>query len=73
MNKPIEAEGDLDFRGTLGISKEVPGGFQAIRLIVSLETNATRAGRTLLRLTERNCVVVQSFKRAPEIKVVRKE
>ena len=70
----IEAEGDLDFRGTLGISKEVPVGFQALRLIVSLETDATEEQvATLLRLTERYCVVLQTLKRSPEITVVRKK
>ena len=69
----IEAEGDVDFRGTLAISKEVPVGFQAIRLVVSLDTDATEEQTaTLLRLTERYCVVLQSLKQAPEIKVVRK-
>jgi uncharacterized OsmC-like protein len=69
----IEAEGDLDFRGTLGISKEVAVGFHALRLIVSLDTDATEEQiATLLRLTERYCVVLQTLKRPPEITVVRK-
>jgi uncharacterized OsmC-like protein len=64
----IEAEGDLDFRGTLGISKEVPVGFQKIRLLVSLDTDATEDQiAKLLQLTERYCVVFQTLKRPPEI------
>ena len=69
----IEAEGDLDFRGTLGVSKEVPVGFQKIRLIVTLDTDAPEDQlATLLRLTERYCVVLQTLKRAPELALVRK-
>src|SRR4029077_10565992 len=58
----IRAEGDLDFRGTLGVSKQVPVGFTAIRLAFELDIDAT-AGQldTLLRLTERYCVVLQSL------------
>src|SRR6476619_7379771 len=53
----LEAEGDLDFRGTLGISKEVPVGFQNIRLRISLDTDASEEQiATLVRLTERYCV-----------------
>jgi uncharacterized OsmC-like protein len=70
----IKAEGDLDFRGTLGISKEVPVGFHSIRLIVSLETDATDEQiATLLRLTERYCVVLQTLRRPPEVTLVRKK
>lgn len=69
----VEAEGDLDFRGTLGVSKEVPVGFQRIRLLVSLDTDATEEQvATLLRLTERYCVVFQTLKQPPEITAVRK-
>ncbi len=58
----IYAEGDLDFRGTLGVSKEVPVGFQRIRLHFKLETDATAEQiNTLLRLTERYCVVYQTL------------
>jgi len=54
----VKAEGDLDFRGTLGVSKEVPVGFQAIRLLFLLDTDASDEQlATLLRLTERYCVV----------------
>jgi uncharacterized OsmC-like protein len=64
----VTAEGDLDFRGTLGVSKEVPIGFQRIRLLFDLETDATEDQlRTLIRLTERYCVVYQTLRCAPEI------
>src|SRR6476646_2879018 len=66
----LEAEGDLDFRGTLGVSKEVPVGFQNIRLRISLDTDATEEQiATLVRLTERYCVVYQTLIRPPEISV----
>jgi uncharacterized OsmC-like protein len=61
----VQAEGDLDFRGTLGVSKEVPVGFQAIRLRFQLETDASAEQlESLLKLTERYCVVLQTL-RAP--------
>lgn len=66
----LEAEGDLDFRGTLGVSKEVPVGFQDIRLRISVDTDASDDQvSTLVRLTERYCVVYQTLIRAPEISV----
>ena len=66
----LEAEGDLDFRGTLGVSKEAPVGFQNIRLRIALDTDATEEQKsTLIRLTERYCVVYQTLKRPPEIAV----
>jgi len=66
----VTAEGDLDFRGTLGVSKEVPIGFQRIRLLFDLETDATEDQlSTLIRLTERYCVVYQTLRCAPEIEV----
>jgi uncharacterized OsmC-like protein len=66
----LEAEGDLDFRGTLGVSKEVPVGFQNIRLRISLDTDASNEEiATLIRLTERYCVVYQTLVRPPEIAV----
>src|SRR6185295_6149368 len=53
----VQAEGDLDFRGTLGVAKEVPVGFQRIRLNFALDTDATEEQlSTLVRLTERYCV-----------------
>ncbi|MEZ4619884.1 MAG: OsmC family protein [Caldilineaceae bacterium] len=59
----VRAEGDLDFRGTLGVSKEAPVGFQAIRLHFHLDTDATAEQlATLLKLTERYCVVYQTIR-----------
>lgn len=64
----IAAEGDLDFRGTLGVDKSVPVGFTAIRLRVVLDSNATADQfATLARLTERYCVVAQSLRPTPSI------
>jgi uncharacterized OsmC-like protein len=64
----VTAEGDLDFRGTLGVSKEAPVGFRDIRLRFDLETDATGEQRaTLLRLTERYCVVLQTLRQPPSI------
>jgi uncharacterized OsmC-like protein len=58
----IRAEGDLDFRGTLGVSKEVSVGFNAIRLYFDLKTNATdEQTASLMKLTERYCVVYQTL------------
>jgi uncharacterized OsmC-like protein len=66
----IRAEGDLDFRGTLGVSKEVPVGFQNIRLRFDLDTDATEEQIvTLLRLTERYCVVYQTLAHRPKIDI----
>ena len=66
----VTAEGDLDFRGTLGISKEVPVGFKQIRLHYKLETNAPADEiKTLLKLTERYCVVYQTLRSASDIVV----
>ncbi len=68
----IHAEGDLDFRGTLGVSKEVPVGFRRIRLRFDLDTDASEEQlTTLLRLTERYCVVYQTLSHPPEIEVAR--
>ncbi|MEO8606552.1 MAG: OsmC family protein [Chloroflexota bacterium] len=64
----IRAEGDLDFRGTLGVSKEAPVGFQHIRLYFDLDTDAADEQiATLIRLTERYCVVLQTLRQSPEI------
>jgi len=66
----VRAEGNLDFRGTLAVSKEVPVGFQQIRLHFDLETNAKAEQiATLLRLTERYCVVYQTLARPPKIDI----
>ena len=66
----INAEGDLDFRGTLGVSKEAPVGFQDIRLRFTLDTDASQEQiAALIRLTERYCVVYQTLVHPPEIAV----
>lgn len=68
----VQAEGELDFRGTLGVSKEAPVGFQRIRLRFKLDTSATEEQlATLIRLTERYCVVYQTLRRPPEVEVSR--
>ncbi len=64
----VTAEGDLDFRGTLGVAKEAPVGFTDIRLTFELETDAPQDQLdTLLKLTERYCVVLQTLRRPPTI------
>ena len=64
----VLAEGDLDFRGTLGVAKDAHVGFTDIRLTFELDTDAPRDQLdTLLKLTERYCVVLQTLKRPPTI------
>jgi uncharacterized OsmC-like protein len=64
----IQVEGDLDFRGTLGVSKEVPVGFQTIRLRFDLDSDATPDQLdTLRKLTERYCVVLQTLRSPPQV------
>jgi len=64
----VSAEGDIDFRGTLGVAKDAPVGFNDIRLTFDLVTDATQDQLdTLLKLTERYCVVLQTLKRPPTI------
>jgi uncharacterized OsmC-like protein len=66
----IRAEGDLDFRGTLGVSKDASVGFQQIRLQFDLDTDASEEQiSTLLKLTERYCVVFQTLSRPADISV----
>ena len=66
----ITAEGDLDFRGTLGVAKDAPVGVQRIRLKFDLESDATKEQlETLIRLTERYCVVYQTLSKPAEITV----
>ncbi len=68
----VSVEGDLDFRGTLGVAKDAPVGFQKIRLTFELETDATEEQLdTLLRLTERYCVVYQTLRQPAAISVSR--
>jgi uncharacterized OsmC-like protein len=64
----VHAEGDLDFRGTLGVSKEAPVGFSAVRLRFDLDTDASEEQlATLLKLTERFCVVYQTLRNPPSL------
>ena len=68
----VRAEGDLDFRGTLGVAREVPVGFLHIRLGFDLETDASEEQlATLQRLTERYCVVYQTLIQPPVVTVTR--
>ena len=66
----MHAEGDLDFRGTLAVDRDAPVGFTAIRLRFELETSASEEEiPTLLRLTERYCVVFQTLVSGAEVSV----
>jgi uncharacterized OsmC-like protein len=66
----VSAEGDLDFRGTLGIDKETPVGFAEIRLRFDVDTDAPQEKLDqLLKLTERYCVVYQTIKNGPKVSV----
>lgn len=68
----VRAEGDLDFRGTLGVAREAPVGFRSIRLHFDLETEASDEQlASLMRLTERYCVVYQTLRQSPELHVSR--
>jgi uncharacterized OsmC-like protein len=67
----VKAEGDLDFRGTLGVSKEVPVGFTSIRLYFNFSSNATDEQlKTLIALTERYCVVYQTIMKGVSIETL---
>jgi uncharacterized OsmC-like protein len=64
----VRAEGDLDFRGTLGVAKDAPVGFRDIRLSFDLDTDATPEQlATLYKLTERYCVIYQTLKNPPPL------
>jgi len=66
----VSAEGDLDFRGTLGVAKDAPVGFRAIRLRFDLKTAASADQlATLIKLTERYCVVFQTINSKPQLSV----
>jgi len=66
----VSAEGDLDFRGTLGVAKDAPVGFSAIRLSFDLDTNESGERiATLIKLTERYCVVFQTLNTRPALSV----
>jgi uncharacterized OsmC-like protein len=69
----VSAEGDLDFRGTLGVAKDAPVGFAAIRLRFTLETEAAQERLDqLLKLTERYCVVYQTIRNGPPVEIAMK-
>jgi uncharacterized OsmC-like protein len=71
-NGSVRAEGDLDMRGTLGVAKDAPVGFRAIRLHFNLDTDAPPEQLdTLIRLTERYCVILQTLRSAPAVEVSR--
>jgi uncharacterized OsmC-like protein len=66
----VRAEGDLDFRGTLGVAKDAPVGFREIRLRFALDSDASEEQlATLIKLTERYCVVYQTLRNPPAVKV----
>ena len=66
----IRAEGDLDFRGTLGVAKDAPVGFRDIRLTFEIDGDMTEEQRaTLMKLTERYCVVYQTLRAPPPVQV----
>lgn len=66
----VRAEGDIDFRGTLGVARDAPVGFREIRLTFDLDTTASADEvATLLKLTERYCVVLQTIRSAPATSV----
>src|SRR5690349_10354836 len=68
----VMAEGDLDFRGTLGVAKDAPVGFREIRLNFDIDCDASPEQiDTLMKLTERYCVVFQTINKRPELKVSR--
>lgn len=70
-NGTVSAEGDLDFKGTLGVSKEAPVGFTSIRLQFQLESNATAEQmESLKKLTERYCVVYQTLTKGVPVETV---
>jgi uncharacterized OsmC-like protein len=69
----VRAEGDLDFRGTLGVAKEAPVGFRDVRLTFEIDGDLSEEQRaTLMKLTERYCVVYQTLRSPPPIAVISK-
>ncbi|RWD60817.1 OsmC family protein [Mesorhizobium sp.] len=69
-NASVEAEGDLDFRGTLGVARDAPVGFRAIRLKFDLDTDEPKERiDSLMKLTERYCVVFQTINNKPALSV----
>ncbi|MGH7434324.1 MAG: OsmC family protein [Polyangiaceae bacterium] len=66
----VSAEGDVDFRGTLGVARDAPVGFTGVRLLFSIKSDAPAdAVRKLVELTERYCVVFQTLAKPPSIRV----
>lgn len=66
----VKAEGDLDFRGTLGVAKEAPVGFKEVRLTFEVDSDASEEQlASLLKLTERYCVVYQTLRQPPPVAV----
>jgi uncharacterized OsmC-like protein len=66
----LTAEGDLDVRGTLGVAKDAPVGFREIRLLFDLDTDApAEQKKKLIELTERYCVVLQTLRQGPPVRV----
>jgi uncharacterized OsmC-like protein len=66
----VRAEGDFDFRGTLGVAKEAPVGFQAIRMTIDLDADATPEQRArLLEVAERYCAVLQTLRNPPPVEI----
>ena len=69
----VKAEGELDFRGTLGVTRDAPVGFREIRVAFSLDSDATEEQLdNLLRLTERYCVVYQTLRNSPILSIDRR-
>jgi uncharacterized OsmC-like protein len=69
----VDAEGDLDVRGTLGVAKDAPVGFREIRLTFDIDCDASPEQiETLMKLTERYCVVFQTLSKRPELKIGRR-
>ena len=67
----LTAEGDLDFRGTLGVAKDAPVGFRDVRLKFELDAEASEEQlRKLIELTERYCVVLQTIRNSPPVKII---
>ena len=72
MTGVIRAEGDLDFRGTMGVDRSAPVGFRSIRLIFDLESDASAEDLdALIATTERYCVVLQTLAHSPDLSVTR--
>jgi uncharacterized OsmC-like protein len=66
----VRAEGDLDFRGTLGVDRDAPVGFRSIRLSFSLDSTASQQEiQDLIATTERYCVVYQTLSSAPQLEI----